>query len=514
MCASTSRSGNGADQSMDDAEAVDALRQKAARLEKRWQREQAARLTAEDLLETKARELYSVNQKLRTLAERLEERVEARTRELQEARDRALIEAHHDPLTGLYNRRGHEIRLEEAIARAAGGPERLALLMLDLDNFKEINDRFGHHAGDGVLRHVARIVRTSLPEGCVVSRLGGDEFAVIIPVGEGTADIETLVGRFRERLNVPYEQEETSFSIAGSIGIAIFPDHGESASSLLRNADIALYRSKTAGRNAATVFEWSMFEELVKRQEMSSALANSNLQRDIVPWFQPIVQGPVTRTVGVEALVRLRIAGEKLLLPGAFLELANEGGMLHDIFRVMLDKGVAQMRPLIAAGQLQYVSINAAASDFSFDIVTEVLEALERYRLPPEALVIEITEEAIITDPLRIGRKIRELRAHGVGIALDDFGSGYANITTLAALDISTLKLDRSLTTNLPLKPKAAIIVKALCSMARDLGLSVTGEGVETEAEAECLAACGCTRFQGYHYARPMPLDRLQAFLG
>jgi diguanylate cyclase (GGDEF)-like protein len=495
--------------------ATDATDERIARLERRWQRERSARIAAEELLETKARELYTLNEELRHLASDLENRVEERTRQLEEAWARAVDEANHDALTGLLNRRRHAELLGQSIEAAKADDGKVALLTLDLDHFKEINDTYGHGAGDAVLLQVAAQLRKGVPEGYAVARLGGDEFSIIASNFTETADVVAFAATLLELVKTPVFYAGHELHVGGSMGIALFPDNGRDASCLLRNADIALYNAKGSGRGNFVLFDGSMYKEILERQALEEEVRSAMRSRAFIPWFQPICDFETGRICGVEALARWQRRNGDLVAPGVFLGAVEACGLMPALLDMMLDQSFEAIAPMVHSGRIGYVAINVAAAEFtSGSIVERVTLAMERHAFPAQALVLEITEEALISDFAKASQAIEQLQALGVRIAIDDFGSGYANIGYLSNLKIDILKLDRSLTRDLADNQRAGAIIFALSGLARALGVDLVAEGVETEIQAIALRLAGCTLMQGYLFSRPLPASALPAEFG
>lgn len=492
--------------------------ERVRRLERRIARERAARAEAEALLEAKSRELYALNQRLARFASDLEGRVEERTRELASARERALELAERDQLTGLANRTRFTRALEEGIVRSRRTGHRFALFLLDLDRFKDINDSLGHEAGDVFLQHTARRLVTALGAGAVVARLGGDEFAALIPVGAGTdlagTDLVGLGGAVIAAISRPIAYRDRALEASGSIGIAVFPNDAQTGSDLQRFADIALYRSK-ATRAAATRFDAAMSREIEARHALGGDLARAIRDGAIEPWFQPIVDGATCRTVGAEALARWVHPTLGLLTPAAFLGLAEERGLMHDLFAGMMRRACPLARDWIRAGRLRYLSVNLSPSQFKLGSAAEdVIALLAELDFPPEALTVEITEEVLLNDLSRARVQLERLAAHGVRIALDDFGVGYSNIGYLRQLPIHTLKLDRLLTQDVATEHKARSILSAMVQIARALDLHMVSEGVEDSSQALWLTHLGCRHLQGYLFGRPMSAEAFAEYLG
>lgn len=484
-----------------------------ARIERRLERERRARLEAEALLEAKSRELYEVNQQLSRLAADLEGRVNDRTRELASARERAVALAEHDQLTGLANRACFARVLDDSIARSLATGSRFALFLIDLDRFKDINDTLGHEAGDVFLQHVASRLNSATRKPDMVARLGGDEFAAIIPTTASAAELVPVAERMIAAVRAPIPYRDRLLEASCSVGIAVFPDHAATASDLQRYADIALYRSKLA-RSTHTVFDARMSSELDERQFLGADLKQAIGSGLIQPFFQPIVDGATGRPVGTEVLARWAHPTRGLLTPNHFLGLAEERGLMHDLFAHMMRAACVPALRWIRAGAIRYLSINVSPSQFKMgSLADDVLALIRELDFPPEALTVEITEEILLHDLDRARVQLERLSSHGVRIALDDFGIGYSNIGYLRQLPIHTLKLDRLLTADVTNERKARSILGAIVEIARALDLDLVAEGVEEQAQSLWLTHLGCRYLQGYLYGRPMAEDAFERAL-
>ncbi|KQQ12863.1 putative bifunctional diguanylate cyclase/phosphodiesterase [Methylorubrum extorquens] len=485
------------------------------RLERRVARERSARAEAESLLEAKSRELYALNQQLSRFAADLELRVDERTRELALARERAVALAERDQLTGLANRTRFARVLGAAVGRAGRGTgnERFALLLLDLDRFKEINDSLGHEAGDVFLQHVARRLSGVAGQGAVTARLGGDEFAAIVPLGP-RSDLARLGEAVVAEIRRPVAYRGRMLEASASLGIAVFPDDAATGSDLQRFADIALYRSK-ATRAAWTRFDPRMGREIEERQALGADLGAAIRSGAIEPWFQPIVDGVTRHPVGAEALARWVHPQLGLLAPAGFLGLAEERGLMRDLFAGMMRRACPPARDWVRAGAIRTLSVNLSPSQFKLgSVADDVIALLTELDFPPEALTVEITEEVLLNDLDRARVQLERLAAHGVRIALDDFGVGYSNIAYLRRLPIQTLKLDRLLTVDVAQEHEARCILGAIVQIARALDLRLVAEGVEDPGQALWLSHLGCRHLQGYLFGRPMPAEAFAGYLG
>lgn len=482
----------------------DEIAQRIARLERRAEREKAARGEAERLLEEKSLELYHANLMLTQFAAELERRVEERTGELEQARERAMAAANQDQLTGLANRVRFIRTLDESIVEASAKGGRFALFLMDLDRFKEINDTLGHEAGDVFLQRAASRLRRVAGDRAMVARLGGDEFAVVAADrGDGSGWTELAIA-MTDAIRRPVRHRGRKLEATGSLGVAIYPDDADNAGDLQRFADIALYRAK-ASRATHTFYDAEMGRELDERHALGGELADAIRLGHVEAWFQPVVDAASRRIVSVEALARWRHPSRGLIAPGVFLGLAEERGLMHDLFARMMRSACPQAKRWIASGITQSLSINVSPSQFRLGCVAdEVIGLLRELDFPPEALTVEITEEVLMYDLDRARQQLGRLEALGVRLALDDFGVGYSNIGYLRQLPFHALKLDRSLSADLTSEAKVRSILGALVHLADALGLQLIAEGVEDEAQALWLAQVGCRRLQGYLFGRPV----------
>jgi diguanylate cyclase (GGDEF)-like protein len=454
--------------------------------------------------------------------------VASKNRELeQEIQQRALAEerthrlAYYDELTGLPNRSAFQRNLERSIAIAERNGSALAVMLLDLDGFKSVNDTHGHAFGDELLIEVARRLVTCtrhtdrvLRGGDVVSRLGGDEFTILIqPLGE-RREAAKVATRVLELLREPMLIGGQKIYLSASIGIALHPGPAESIDALLRSADMAMYHAKASGRNSFRFFEGSMNEEVQRRTRLANELRRAIEQREFALYYQPIVAAADGAITGAEALLRWRHPELGVLPPGHFIEVAEETGLIVPIGAWVLDEGCRQLAEWSARGlELGRVSINVSAVQLRGRIVTEqVSDALRRHAIDPARLDLEITENAILVDEVEADACLGMLKAFGVRLSLDDFGTGYSSLSYVRRFSVDALKIDRSFTGNPDVDREACGIAAAIVSMGRHLGLSTVGEGVETRAEANWLRECGCDELQGYLYARPMPPDEFYAF--
>ncbi len=407
--------------------------------------------------------------------------------------------AHHDPLTGLYNRTYFNRRLDEEIPLAADRGVKLAVLCLDLDRFKEVNDLFGHAAGDLMLSEVGRIVNEALGENEVLARLGGDEFAVL-----GRVETASAAGALAERILEALRRESGDRNgplIATSIGIALYPDDALDRASLLSDADTALYRAKSEGRGTYRFFESRMGAEVRDRRLVEHDLRHAIARGEMSLVYQPQTEVGTGRVVGFEALLRWRHPERGAVSPMAFIPIAEETGLILPIgdwvLREACREAAAWPNPLTIAVNVSAVQVHSP--HFS-QIVHEILFETG---LAPGRLEIEITETALVRDANRALATLRQIKALGVRVAMDDFGTGYSSLSNLRAFPFDKIKIDRSFVSAVDTNEQTAAIVRSVLGLGRGLGLPVLAEGVETDAELRFLRAENCQEAQGYLMGRP-----------
>jgi diguanylate cyclase (GGDEF)-like protein/PAS domain S-box-containing protein len=419
-----------------------------------------------------------------------------------EARIRHL--ALHDSLTGLANRSSlcDDIRLR--IERAA--PEmRFAVLLLDLDNFKEVNDKLGHDGGDVLLRRFADALTALLPETDCIARLGGDEFALVCdvartPLDEIVRGISDIFGTGDRYTFV----DGRGFLLSASIGSACFPADGGTVDDLLSHSDLALYRAKSSGRAQHVAYAPAFKAEVDSRRALEADLRRAHAQGEFLPYFQPQARLSDDRIVGVEALIRWVHPEHGLVQPGQFLPVLTPSPIAAEVGFEIMRKACAQGAIWAAAGHEIRIGVNLFPSQFTQGLPTRLAAILAETGLPPRLLEIEITENILLTDDEKTIALLRDVRDLGVCVALDDFGTGYASLTHLKRFPLDRLKIDRSFVTTFGTDPADTAIVTAIVGLARDLGLQTISEGIEDAECARLLRAAGCGEGQGYHYGRPM----------
>ena len=425
-------------------------------------------------------------------------------------------QATHDLLTGLPNRALFLDRLALAIRRAERHRGRLAVMFVDLDKFKHVNDTLGHAAGDQLLRTVGTRLVQCVRDADTVARLGGDEFVLLLdhPLGESTPAL--VAERVARRLAEPVTLGGHEHVVTGSIGISIFPDDGVLAEELLRQADIAMYRAKEGGRNGFQFFTPDMQSRLDARVILEQGLHRA-LQRDeFVLHYQPQVDLRSGRIVGVEALLRWQSPELGLVQPFQFIPVAEESKLIAQIGQWVLDKACSTLRAWLDAGvPVVPIAVNVAASQFSDLAMDQAVRAtLARHGVAPHLLELELTESLSMEDPEASVALMHRLKATGISMSIDDFGTGYSNLAYLKRFPVDKLKIDQSFTRGLACEPGDRAIVSAVISMAHSLGLRVLAEGVETEGQLRELAAQGCDEVQGFYFSRPLNDIAMVGMLG
>jgi len=415
-------------------------------------------------------------------------------------------QANYDTLTGLANRSLLNERLHQAIANAARNGTRLAVVFVDLDRFKFINDSLGHHVGDELLRAIAARLKANMREGDTVARLGGDEFVLLIN-GERSPDtIAAVLERMLEDISRPWSIPEGDFTFTCSMGVALYPDDGDTAETLLKHADSAMYRAKETGRNNIQFFTRQLNAAITERLELENNLRRALDRRQFELCYQPRIDLRTGRVIGAEALIRWRLGKNRVIAPSRFIPLAEEIGLIAPIGKWVLETTCQQAKAWQDAGlDSLVVSVNVSARQFhQSDIVDTIAQVLETAKLAPSSLEIELTESAVMHDAERFVAMLNQLNDLGVQIAIDDFGTGYSSLSYLKRFPVDRLKIDRSFVQDIATDADDATIVRTIIVLGHNLGLKVVAEGVETQEQLAFLRENGCDELQGYLFGAPM----------
>ncbi|MFL6618527.1 MAG: putative bifunctional diguanylate cyclase/phosphodiesterase [Povalibacter sp.] len=415
-------------------------------------------------------------------------------------------QANYDTLTGLANRSLLNDRLQQGILSAANYGTRLAVVFVDLDRFKYINDSLGHHVGDELLRAMAERLKASVRESDTVARLGGDEFVLLIGGQRDPDSVAVVLERMLSDISQPWTIAQGDFNVTCSIGVALYPDDGHNAQTLLKHADTAMYRAKEKGRNNFQFFTAELNALITQRLELENKLRRALERQQFELHYQPRVDMKTRRVVGAEALIRWRTAENETIPPSRFIPIAEEIGLIAPIGKWVLKTACAQNKAWQDAGMDPFVvSVNVSARQFRQENLAQtVAEVLRETGLESRYLEIELTESAVMHDADQFIAALRELNDLGVQISLDDFGTGYSSLSYLKRLPVDRLKVDRSFVQDIATDADDATIVRAIIALGHNLGLRVVAEGVETEQQLEFLRINHCDELQGYYFATPM----------
>lgn len=423
--------------------------------------------------------------------------------------------AHYDVLTGLPNRSLCMDRLEHALARAKRESRVLAVLFIDLDNFKQVNDTYGHPTGDALLCQIAERLQSVSRHSDTIGRLSGDEFMMLVEDVAGNAQIQQIAERIVTALTPTLDLGVCKHNVSASIGIASFPDNGEDVATLLKHADLAMYRSKDAGKNQYHFYSREMSEHMLERmqllRELQSALENGQLTL----YFQAVVDTRTRRCVGVEALARWPHEADGWIPPDKFIAIAEEGALIHPLGEWVLRSACEQMKAWLDKGlALDFISVNISGKQVTQgNLVDGARKIFQETGCPAQRVCLELTESFVMEESDAAIRRLQGLRDLGVSIAIDDFGTGYSSLSYLKRLPVTRLKLDRSFVRDIPHDPNDIAIARAILRLGQAVGMDVVAEGTETAQQHAFLLEEGCSLSQGYLYAKPMPAAEFEVYL-
>jgi len=429
-------------------------------------------------------------------------------------RERARVEylAVHDDLTGLLNRSNLREKAQVALSRAARKSTRCGLLLIDLDDFKHVNDTIGHSQGDELLRLIGDQLRKLMRDGDLCCRLGGDEFAIFMEDIDDIAGIATLAERVLQTLQQGIVVNDNEVRLTVSTGISLYPDDGTDIETLIKNADLAMYRAKAIGRNQFCFFTPSLQEDVERRFRTSMELHQALSRDEFRLAFQPLWDTKSGEMVAVEALIRWQHPVNGLVLPGSFIPVAEQSGQIVAIGNWVIESACRQLRVWLDAGLSIRVAINISALQFRrTGFLDALMVALQRYAIPPQLIELELTESVMAEDSDQLESLLRHLRKLDVSMSIDDFGTGYSSLSYLRRRPVKTLKIDRSFVADLPGNADAVAITEGIIAMAHAMGCSVVAEGVELATQLDFLRQRGCDYVQGFLLSRPVDADKIPA---
>jgi diguanylate cyclase (GGDEF)-like protein len=450
---------------------------------------------------------HAARESLQASRDALERAVAERTAELQAANARAQHLADHDALTGLPNRRLLEDRLTQALALSYRNRKQTAVMFVDLDRFKTINDSLGHAVGDVLLKEVAQRLVKQLRVGDTICRIGGDEFVVVLPEIKRSADAAHVAQKVIEQLSLPVTVEERDLIVTPSIGIAVYPDDGRDAETLIRNSDAAMYHAKEMGRANYQFFTAEMNQAASRRLALEGDLRRALSKDELRVYYQPIVDARTGLVAAHEALARWQHPERGLVAPSEFIQLAEETGLILKLGEWVL-REACRWATFIGVERGLQVSVNLSARQFNDPkLVQVVAAALRETGLPARLLELEITESTAMQHTDVTLGTLNKLKQLGVSIAIDDFGTGYSSLSYLKRFPVDKLKVDRAFTAELPGDQDQCAIVSAIVALAHALEIQVVAEGVENQAQRAFLVNCGCDFIQGYLLGKPVDAD-------
>jgi len=433
----------------------------------------------------------------------------------EQQKERLDYQAHHDSLTGLANRTLFNNLLQKGIQQTRRSGKKMALLFIDLDHFKEINDSLGHDVGDKVLQEVTRTLQSVVRAEDSISRLGGDEFTVLLADLNRGEDASVLAQKIIDILDMPISIEGRELHISSSIGISLYPDDGQTPQDLLKYADSAMYKAKSEGRNNFQFYSAEMTALAFERLVMEASLREAIKKEEFIVLYQPQVNGVSERIIGMEALVRWKHPSMGVVSPDKFIPLAESTGLIVEIDRYVMKTAMKQLNQWYKKGLNPGVlALNLAVKQLEQKDFIETLERLmDQSECRAEWLELEVTESQIMTNPQEAIKILNQISDIGINLAVDDFGTGYSSLSYLKKLPIDKLKIDQSFVKDLPDDEEDSAIAKAVIALAKSLNLRIIAEGVETKEQKDFMIDNGCENIQGYYYSKPLPADKFEILL-
>ncbi|TVX99909.1 putative bifunctional diguanylate cyclase/phosphodiesterase [Cohnella terricola] len=451
--------------------------------------------------------------RLQLLVEERTRKLEITNRKLETAFHELSAAAYHDAVTGMRNRTFFNEHLADRIAECGRTGEKLALLYLDLDHFKMVNDSLGHIYGDLLLREVARRLSDTLRNGEVISRIGGDEFTIIVPSVKDQAQVKLIARQIRELFQQPFLLRDSEYLVTTSIGIALFPNHAQDDATLIRNADLAMYRAKEEGKNLFRFYDPAMNPNAEETMEIKLGLRRALEKNEFTVHYQPQIEARTGKLIGLEALIRWEHPVRGLIPPNHFIPIAEETGLILPIGEKVLSIVCAQSIAWQRAGIPPIrIAVNLSARQFAQEDLAERINGiLERHGLDPKYIELEITENTAMKDDMQPA--LNELRERGFTIAIDDFGTQYSSLNYLKRLPVDKIKIDRSFVSGIARDRKDEAIIVAMLQIANRLNLTVIAEGVETNEQLAFLRDNNCQEIQGFIFSKPQPAERIEPLL-
>ena len=431
-----------------------------------------------------------------------------------EAEERLQNLATRDTLTGLPNRVLLHERLSQAISKARRTGQRVGVMFIDLDRFKNVNDTLGHRIGDELLKHVTRALSGALREADLLARLGGDEFMVIVEDVDDPSVLSRIAQKLLAAIAQPFKIDQNDIFVTSSIGISVYPDDSDDPDELMKHADVAMYRSKELGRNTYQFLDANLAEHRLKQHTLETALRGALSNGTLKLHYQPVVRITDRAIIGAEALLRWSDPEHGSIAPQVFIPLAEESGLIHALGEWVLKTAAAQCVAWRNSGMPLTISVNLSAKQFYRDDLSQrITEIVRAEGCEPSWIELEVTETSLVHDIDAIRKVLHQLRDEGFSVAIDDFGTGYSSLTHLKHFPIDTLKIDISFIADLETDPGDAAITEAIIGLARGLGLKVVAEGVGTREQLEFLDVRGCHYFQGYWVSKPLPAENFVEFV-
>lgn len=457
-------------------------------------------------------ELQDISLNINSLADA----INTRENSLRKSQEELMYLSTHDELSGLLNRRSFALKLEYALKKARRNSTNIAILFLDLDEFKQVNDTLGHSVGDNLLKSVASRLKSTLRDSDVLARVGGDEFNIFIDGFAHISEVQVLAQKVLDEFEEPFVSIDNEIVTTTSIGISVYPDDGEDAETLIKNADVAMYMSKERGKNSYSFYATKFSDYIEKRMEIVTALKSAIKNQDeFILHYQPKISIKTKKIVGIEALIRWNSPKLGFVRPDEFITIAEDTHLIIDIGRWVLKKSCEDFVFLKDKGYaLEQISVNVSGVQLQYsDMLETVNEVIECTNILASELELEVTESYIATNEDSAIETMSLFREMGIELAIDDFGTGYSSMSYLQKLPITRLKIDKAFVDNLPESSQSVAVVQAIISLAQAFDLKITVEGVETEQQLDFFEDKYCDDIQGYYFSKPLPLEELKEYI-